>query len=488
MDQQEQTTRSRCRAGWVVALIVAATALPMIWFGGVLGRAGMDQLDFHEPAVRIFAYDWPDLEFGNYLSATTPGYHVLLAAVARAGLSSREWLQSVGMLFGVGLGWVLGTWFGGISRSWLWGLLGAMVVLSSRYVYSASVWMLPDNAGWLGVALALWLSLDARDTWRWRWSAAAAVLLIVACRQVHAWVSFPLVVAAWLSVEGRLSDRVRAVLKLTLACAPAMALLAWFVWMWKGVTPPLFQAQYAPIGSTVLGMNPAAPILVLAVLGMFGVFVLPALWPDVREAWRRRRAVCVTTLAIALVLGIVPATTASLSLGRISGIWNIATKGPTLFGHTSVAMVAVGLLGMLVLVGLVRRLGRGRGLVIVATILGFTLALGASFHLWQRYVEPLVLMVLVLGVVRGASRSSRATEPSAMPGFRPSLPGMLGMLVILAFNLVGTGLMIRSSEPVERQPIDHLLEAYFGRATPAQIPRMIPGPRPVQRHPDTDRE
>lgn len=484
MDQHEQTTRSRCLAGWVVALIVAATALPMIWFGGVRGRAGLDQLDFHEPAVRIFAYDWPNLVFGNYLSATTPGYHVILAAVARGGLASREWLQSIGMLFGVALAWVLGTWFCGVSRSWLWGVLGAAVVLSSRYVYSASVWMLPDNAGWLGVALALWLSLDARDTWRWRWCAGAAVMLIVACRQAHVWVAFPLVAAAWLSVDGRISDRLRAVMKLALACVPAMALLGWFVWLWKGVTPPLFQAQYAPIGSTVLGMNPAAPILVLAVIGMFGVFVLPALWPDVREAWRQRRGVVLAALAITLLLGLAPATTVSLSLGRISGIWNLCAKGPTLFGHTSVAMVAAGLLGMLVLTGLVQRLGSTRGLAILASVLGFTLAIGVSFHLWQRYVEPLVLMMLVLGVLPHSTLSRGANEPSAMPGIRPVLPGVLGLLVILAFNIVGTGLMIRSSEPVERQPIDHLLQEYFGRATPAQIPRMNPGPKPDRSRPD----
>ncbi len=483
MDQEGQTTRSRSRAGWVAALLVAAMALPMIWFGGVLGRAGMDQLDFHEPAVRIFAYDWPNLEFGNYLSATTPGYHVLLAGVARAGMASREWLQSVGMLFGVGLAWVLGTWFGGTSRSWLWGVIGALVVVSSRYVYSASVWMLPDNAGWLGVALCLWLALNARDTWRWRWCAGASVLLIVACRQVHVWVALPLVVASWHSVDGLLTDRVRAVMRLSLACAPAMALLGWFVWMWKGVTPPLFQAQYAPIGSTVLGMNPAAPILVLAVLGMFGVFVLPARWPDVREAWRRQRGVFVAALAITLLLGLAPSTTVSLSLGRISGIWNLCAKGPTLFGHTSVAMVAAGLLGMLVLVGIVQRLGPRHSLVIIASVLGFTIALGASFHLWQRYVEPLVLMVLVLGALPRDETQSRGAEPSRMPGMRPALPGAIGLLAIMAFNVAGTGLMIRSSEPVERQPIDHLLREYFGRATPAQIPRMNPGPKPDRTRP-----
>src|SRR5689334_22088680 len=84
MQPDQPHTPPQRRPG-LVALLLAG-----VWLGlGILlilsdripTRADYDQKLYHLKAVQQFAADWPDFNFWHYLSATTPGYHLLLAAV-----------------------------------------------------------------------------------------------------------------------------------------------------------------------------------------------------------------------------------------------------------------------------------------------------------------------------------------------------------------------------------------------------------------------
>ena len=66
-------------------------------------------------------------------------------------------------------------------------------------------------------------------------------------------------------------------------------------------------------------------------------------------------------------------------------------------------IVSLAVLGMLVLTGLLRRVARRDAVVFVVALMTFTAAQAATFHLWQRYSAPFVLMVLALLACRAQS-------------------------------------------------------------------------------------
>ncbi|MCH7793473.1 MAG: hypothetical protein IID31_14485, partial [Planctomycetes bacterium] len=145
--------------------LVAASAL--ILGGFERGRGAADQINYHEPVIRTFADQWPGFDFSDYLSATTPAYHVALATFARFVADSRPALQFAGALFTIGLLLTL-TLAGSCgqrigqqralsqpleARRWNRAVLMTLPVTASLYVFSSGVWLLPDNAAWWGVLL-----------------------------------------------------------------------------------------------------------------------------------------------------------------------------------------------------------------------------------------------------------------------------------------------------------------------------------------------
>jgi len=139
-------------------MVFVATAWPTIFAQVQRGRMANDQLAFHEIVVRNFIDQFPILSYADYRSATTPGYHTLIAAMARVVGDARPVLQMLGSVFTVGLLATLGMTLGiraGPRRA----TAIALPVVASLYVWPAGVWLLPDNAGWWGVLGVMLISL-----------------------------------------------------------------------------------------------------------------------------------------------------------------------------------------------------------------------------------------------------------------------------------------------------------------------------------------
>jgi len=60
------------------------------------GRGAFDQLNYHEQVIRRFVEQWPAPDLSDYLSATTPGYHLALAAFAEYAGESAVALRLAG--------------------------------------------------------------------------------------------------------------------------------------------------------------------------------------------------------------------------------------------------------------------------------------------------------------------------------------------------------------------------------------------------------
>lgn len=460
----------------LVALHVAAAA-PLIVRGVMTGRWGEDQINYHEPAVRVFAQELPTPNVRDYHSATTPGYHLIVAALSRIVGDSTMRLQLIGSLFTVALLASLGAAValryrehsapGGSGTRAPWhGEAGSAMALAvclpvacSMYVFQAGVWLLPDNAGWLGVLAMMVVALRFRASVGTFAAGAAALVMLVLFRQIHIWAAGLLWVGAWLSVRGAPAEtdsirelvthpslRMRRAAGAVASTLPAFVVLYLFYDLWGGLTPREFQGQYK-------GFNPAAPAFILAVLGVASVFFVGFIAEGMWSLLTRRRALLAGAIAIGLVIGAAPATSYSVADGRFSGLWKVAEKLPLIAGHAAPAIVALSVLGAVTTAAWFVSLPWRERWFFLAALCGFAAAQSASFQIWQRYNEPFVLMLLALlsssvaGLHEGDGCAMAPGAARRAP-CAPWLPALrLGGPVVLAAGCVLLAVVTMRSAP-----------------------------------------
>jgi hypothetical protein len=492
MDLVPNSRLARVLLALAVVGVFFAFAVPMILHAGPLDRAGFDQINFHEPAIRIFAHDWvhrrEGMDFKNYLSATTPGYHVALAFVARFVSDSTTALQLAGSLFTAGLLGVLTYWNAERVPLRL-ALATSLCVLASRYVFFPGVWLLPDNAGWLGVLCVLALVMDRRTSVRTLMLGAVALSLTVLVRQTHIWAAGLLVLGfIWPKTENVLEistlsdDRVeppglvQRLLWGAAACVPAVMILSSFHHLWGGLTPPLFQYQYPNAGNGLAKLNLAAPAYLLAILGLYAPFFAVSWLTSAIRVVRSHTLVAVATLALTLALVIVPSTaySADQSLGRWEGLWALAGKFPNIAGHTSVLMLGLALLGSASLLGFFARLPRRDGALVLTALAGFSSTQAVAFQLWQRYHEPLVL--IVLGVLACRAHAAGGGGMGGGPAFERGARRFahVGPLVLALLLASMTAFKVARSKVDHKLSPDQLMSDLFPTAPKSLTPRMEP--------------
>ncbi|MDX2118641.1 MAG: hypothetical protein SFY96_10705 [Planctomycetota bacterium] len=399
-----------------LALAFAVGACLVIFSGNRNGRAASDMINYHEPAIRTFAQQWPAFDFSDYLSATTPGYHIVLATVARWVNAATPALQLAGLLFSLRLISTLAG-FAARRRGPLDALLLAAPFAASLYVFVSGAYLLPDNAGWLGVLLVLAVALRDTQTWGSLALGGVALAALVFTRQIHIWAAAPLWIAAFVHPPVRagasvaLSSRVRAAVIAFAFTLPAFGVLAAFARLWGGLTPPMFKEFHAS------GINPAAPAFLLSLIGGLSVVFARWWWPALRDLHRTWRWAVPAAAVVGLGLAIVPATTYDQQAGRWAGVlWDVSKRLPVLAGHTAPIFVVLAPLGAVVLAALLTASSKARpgmGWVLLVTLLAFTAAQAASYQLWQRYNEPFALMFLALAC-------------ALVPDPNPAQPGGIG--------------------------------------------------------------
>lgn len=508
---------------WTVAVVVGVflvVAGSFIVARVIPNRAVFDQRHYHQPTIEAFAKEWPVIDVWDYLSATTPGYHWVLAGVARIFGAGVSGLQLCSMLISAGMFAVL-AWMvtkglresgnvvltpeetprgpgGEIGSSTTFAhpkplpkggvfdtLLLCLPLLCCNYLLIGGIALLPDNAGWLGVFAILALALHAKSMRLLCGAGCLVLLALVLTRQVHIWTCGLLVLAAWLgfarsgfesqSTEALLSPKrfSRGLVALA-ACMPALVVLALFVRYWGGLVPPRFQLQYPPKPVWQFALSPALAFI-LCVSALIGAFLAGFWWQGFRLLWARYRLLLACVVIAGLVITIVPPTNFDYLAGRRTGLWNLTRHACVLFGRTSVLIAALAPIGGVVLASFVVLL-RERGLardawILLATLAGYAAVLTASNEVWQRYVEPLVLVVMVLlsarvgfdaappsarSVVGGQrdkersipSRGSDRLSPVGGTGVRYA--GVIGLslaLLVVAFKTFSVGLEKLSDPP-----------------------------------------
>ncbi|MFG0284191.1 MAG: hypothetical protein ACF8R7_07185 [Phycisphaerales bacterium JB039] len=409
---------------WVApagAAALWAGSLPAILLGLDTSRGAYDALNYHLPTIRMLAERFPAIPIASedYLVVMTPGYHLLVALAARLG-AGLIGMQIVGSLFTLALLVTLSLVCAVAS-----GPRRALVLMVpfavSLYVFSAGVWLLPDNAAWLMVLVILALALRPRVD---RWTligGGLALCALVMVRQNHIWAAAPLWAAAWLGPTRARPELAPDPLQepgsrigwgalALVATLPAFGLLGYFAAAWGGsLVPPVFQEMYR---ADSLGTF-EAPLFFLAVFGLLSAPLASMVGSTIVDLWAWRRwqliAAPVAAGAAALTLN----TTFSVPGGRFSGMWNITHEIDCLLGlhglsptisPTMVLAIAFGALMLLIWISALRVRDRW---IFGAAIAGFAAAQCASYFVWQRYHEPFVLMLLALMAARLPSPEQR---------------------------------------------------------------------------------
>lgn len=437
MADRSATTRAWAPA-WALAACFAVAAAAIIFFGATPERIRVDQNDYHLQAIRTFAQQWPRPDLHDYASATTPGYHLLMAGVSGLVGDGERPLRLASLLISVSLVLLLAHWC--VRRRGRAGAaLMALPFACSPYVLASGAWLLPDNAAWLGVLAVLMFCWRGRvDGW-FLAGGAAALAALVFTRQIHLWTAAPMLAAAWIGNGASADERplllsrdewrvllteprarlARAAAGLV-AVAPALGLLAAFVSAWGGLVPPRFQ--------TVLhGGNPATPAFVLSLLAIYGLALAPLLWDRLWTMTRERPSVLLLALIAGVAVAVIPATTHSVADGRWTGLWQVVERAPVIGGRTSVVILVLAPAGALAAALIASGLSVRERWVWLAALAGFTLAQSANHECWQRYVEPALLMLVAMAgalLLRDGGRS--------MAGRRAALAAPVGLALLLA--------------------------------------------------------
>lgn len=424
--------------GLLLGGVLAACAGVVISLGIIPHRVAYDQKLYHEEAIRRFALQWPAVDLADYLSATTPGYHLLMAGVWKFLSPSTAALQIASALISCVLAWLLGRTAGTLAPGRLAFSL-ALPFVASMYVFASAAYVLPDNAGWLGVLAMLLIALSPVQTLRTLALGGMVLTLLVFTRQIHCWTAGLLWGAAWLNgapMRGSRGDggdgdvagggvcahlfarplhRLVPLSLSLLATLPAALVLVTFYGAWGGLVPPTFQMQYK-------SPNAAGLAFLLAVIGVVSCFYGVSLAPVLLRLVREKPVWAALGAAGALLAAVLPRTTAGSAedyiAGRRSGLWEVAAKLPMIGGHSSLLIVLCALAGGLALAGWLWVWPMRQRLIMLAAVVGYGAALGASTELWQRYAEPFALMIVLLSACRAHG------APGDAPGLKSALAGV----------------------------------------------------------------
>ena len=381
----------------VPLIIWIALVLPAVLTGLVGPSEGWDQDFYHRPVVQILSAQLPSLNFNDFGSATTPGYHVVLAVIHRLGASDLE-LRLLSSLFGLAAAVALCRVVTRLSNE-AFGAVASAVLLLMPYVMSSAVFLTTDDLALFGVTLAVAAAVDSARAGSTSstlvrsvtWSCAASIV-----RQVLLWTAGLQVLAVlmrWMAGDER--RPLRALTWASIAMLPAVALIGWFVWIWGGLVPPGFQRTVSA------GINFATPIYALALMSCWGGCIAAA-HPQFFRALRSRRALLCGLCALGLALLTVTAPDSPPLGTRWGGIlWNIAARFPVIGGRSLVlvTMAAAGgvVIGTILEIA-ARHPRRSEAWTALSALALGVVAQMANTLCFERYLAPIVIVCTALAI------------------------------------------------------------------------------------------
>jgi hypothetical protein len=354
--------------------------------------ARADHLRHHLPGV--IAYSGETAIDPKAYSPNIPGYYMFFGMVRRWITHSIVGLRLANFLVTAGLALTLASAVGGECQ-WRWAPFLVGPFLFSESVFTRGIWLGTDNPAWWGVLLILLMALRRRMDAITTLFAGALALATIAVRQNQIWIVPFMMVAALIGPDDqpRLDNRsLRRAVGMATAMLPVILMTSWFVFRWHGLVAPGFKGEHQ-------GLSLAAIPMTFALLGIFGVFYASALRPELYEKRREDAAGFARCACVGLLVGVAAGVCAATNYG----IWLIARVTPVVFGRSiAIALLAAvgGVIGALFLLLLPRR----DRWIFGAGVACFVIVQCAHPAEFERYYEPLILMMLALATSRIAGK------------------------------------------------------------------------------------
>ena len=409
----QDVASSRTRWWWMagIALAFAVLVVPAILAGGGGTSQANDMMDYHSIEVRRLEAGWPAPDLKASFTTTTPGFHLVLAGLAKAGCGATA-LRLTASLAALGawlVVWRVAAIWAGACRA---ALLVAPLALSP-YLLGSAIWLTTDATALALACAAMGVALAAPSAARGSVGAGLLGAGTVLVRQIMLWAVVPAAIRAW-----RVGRGLRRFVTVAAVVVPPVACVAAFFAVWGGSMPPRFQPFHQAT------WNPAAITIMLAALGAFGVFMVPFIWRGLDRPTRR------AALLWAVLLGALAAMPRSDyrkvlppdeqrvgtrtektwgptapgvlkgagEIGRWGGpLWDVANAAPCV-ADRSVALVGLSLVGGFVVAGLWLRADRaGRGAaasMLLAAMAAMVLAQCLNAQTFQRYFDPWALLLI----------------------------------------------------------------------------------------------
>jgi hypothetical protein len=445
-------------SGWWILAAYALLVLPAILAGGGGSSQAADFREYHLLEIQRLAGGWPRPELRDSLTSTTPGFHLLMSIGWKLGLGVTG-LRLLASLAGLAAWWVVWR----VACRWLPERTAAWVsapVALSPYLLGAAVWSTTEA---LAVALAAGLMGAAFVMRPAAGTAAASGVLgagAVLVRQILLWASVPVVLRLLQARRG--VSLPRRLVWAMVAIVPPVACVVAFAMIWGGPVPPRFQFFHQSMG------NPAAPVVALAVFGVWGVLLLPGAWRSA-DPGQRRLSLLAASVGLLLACSVEtayrkvlppPSQQADTAYARSGGtsttdvvvgqhevgrwggpLWDAAKVLPEVGGRsvavTGAAMLGAGVLALLWGGAQVR--GRGREAAwLLAAMAGMGLSQSANAQTFQRYFDPWVLLGLAWLMAMGW-RPMAAGHAWMRAGLLTLAGLQLGMTVIGVLKPAWTG-------------------------------------------------
>lgn len=401
--QREAIPGDRRQNGAAIALLAlyaATTAILKIFsndadwsfcsFGLDGGWAACDQ-PYHIDEINYFIAhpgDWlryPD----PWQTATFPGFHLFVALIARLlGLSALEpgtWLRIIPWLLGALVLGVLWRTFRGSSQSGRAALVLAVPILWSNYFYLSSLFLVTENAAYLGYALLLLAYLEFPRRSALTGLVGAATVFV---RQIFLPVTLtPVALLALPQTQGR-----RSLWALALAVVPAVLVFALYYIAWGGPVPPEVLGEHDAHAL----LEPGPVLQAVSLLGLLAVPYAALIYPSLRALGPKPiGAILAAASAVAILAWLLLPSTRDLEAGRAgSVIWLLARIALVDGAHAPLVLPCLWLgcaaLGTMIALARARRYCPVEFIMFALYVAGLALQRLS----YQRYSEVVTLILL----------------------------------------------------------------------------------------------
>jgi len=405
------------RLAWAacIAVLVLLICWPAVLAGGGGTSQSSDFREYHLLEIERIAHGSALPDWRGALTATTPGYHLVMAAFLRLG-AHPDVLRMVASAFlaiaASGAWWFAAGWTRPARA-----LLCIAPMALCPYLVGSGIWGTTESLALLLAVPLLGSALAGPRAARGIAVQSALTAAAAMVRQVLVWASVPAVVEALFpSPKVRRRSVATRLLRAASIVLPAFVLLALLFVEWGGPVPPRFQAFHQSHG------NPAAAVFAFAALGAWAAPLLPALWTCSQRPIRR---VAIASAATAALLcctvetgyrKVLPPDSQNADtpfagtrkpvpdsvvvgqheVGRWGGpLWDAAAAAPE-FGHRSMLLVplaGIGVLELVLLIGAACAQGRSReAMLVVLAGAAMTASQVANAQTFERYFDPWILL------------------------------------------------------------------------------------------------